>query len=84
MALHIDDPEIEAKAADLAARTNRPLADVVLSALAKEEAAVQELERRASRLAAIREIQARVAAMPVLDHRTDDEILGYDENGLPS
>jgi hypothetical protein len=33
---------------------------------------------------AIDAIIKRFAALPVLDDRTDDEILGYDENGLPS
>jgi antitoxin VapB len=32
---------------------------------------------------AIREIQERIARLPVLDSRTPDEILGYDEFGLP-
>jgi antitoxin VapB len=29
-------------------------------------------------------ILGRFRALPTLDDRTDDEILGYDENGLPS
>ena len=33
--------------------------------------------------AAIREIQESLAKLPVLDPRTPDEILGYDEFGLP-
>ena len=28
-------------------------------------------------------IQKKIAALPVLDSRTDDEILGYDEFGIP-
>jgi antitoxin VapB len=32
---------------------------------------------------AIREIQESLAKLPVLDPRTPDEILGYDESGLP-
>lgn len=35
------------------------------------------------RLADIDAIQRRSSALPVLDHRTDDEILGYDSTGLP-
>lgn len=34
-------------------------------------------------LRTIREAQERVAKLPVLDERTADEIIGYDENGLP-
>jgi antitoxin VapB len=33
--------------------------------------------------AAIREIQERLAKLPVLDPRSPDELLGYDEYGLP-
>jgi hypothetical protein len=33
---------------------------------------------------AIRELLARVDALPLLDHRTPGEIIGYDENGLPT
>jgi antitoxin VapB len=33
--------------------------------------------------AAIREIQESLAKLPVLDPRTPDELLGYDEFGLP-
>ncbi|MBT9554612.1 MAG: type II toxin-antitoxin system VapB family antitoxin [Myxococcales bacterium] len=35
-------------------------------------------------LAAMRELQAEFAAAATGDRRTDDEILGYDERGLPS
>ena len=34
--------------------------------------------------AAIDAIIERFNALPLLDDRTDDEILGYGENGLPS
>jgi antitoxin VapB len=32
----------------------------------------------------IEAIQKEIAALPILDSRPDDEILGYDEFGLPS
>jgi hypothetical protein len=32
----------------------------------------------------INENLRRVDALPLLDFRSEDEILGYDENGLPS
>jgi len=31
----------------------------------------------------LRAIRARMARYPVLDDRSPDEILGYDENGIP-
>ena len=36
------------------------------------------------RVAALMAIGKSFAALPVLDTRTDDEILGYDDNGLPT
>jgi antitoxin VapB len=35
-------------------------------------------------IAGMRAISDRFAALPVYDTRTPDEILGYDENGLPT
>ena len=35
------------------------------------------------RFAAIMEISRRCAALPELDARSADEIIGYDENGIP-
>lgn len=41
-------------------------------------------EENAHRIhALVKRIQDEIAAMPVLDHRSSDEILGYDEWGLP-
>ncbi|MGA7859288.1 MAG: hypothetical protein WCA11_15235 [Terracidiphilus sp.] len=40
----------------------------------------QEPERTKTEL---EEILRRVDSLPVLDSRTEDEILGYDEHGLP-
>lgn len=36
------------------------------------------------KIARTREIQNEIAALPVLDARTADEILGFDEWGLPT
>ncbi len=36
------------------------------------------------KIARTREIQAQIRAEMIHDPRTDDEILGYDENGLPT
>jgi antitoxin VapB len=38
----------------------------------------------AARLRKMRAISSRVAALPTLDDRPLEEILGYDEHGLPS
>ncbi|MDI7864986.1 type II toxin-antitoxin system VapB family antitoxin [Rhizobiaceae bacterium n13] len=35
-------------------------------------------------LAEMRAIRERVASLPELDRRSDDEIIGYDEHGIPN
>jgi antitoxin VapB len=43
----------------------------------------QRKSRAESAALKLDDILRRVAALPTLDSRTADEILGYDENGLP-
>ncbi|MBI4905037.1 MAG: type II toxin-antitoxin system VapB family antitoxin [Acidobacteria bacterium] len=77
--LHITNPAARELAEKLSRQFNLSLTEVVLQAM-KEYA-----ERRPKPIdrAKIDEICARIKALPVLDTRTDDEILGYDEFGLP-
>lgn len=52
-----------------------------------KDESVKELVERPRRpidMQAIQEILDHMAARPRLDNRTPDEILGYDENGLPT
>lgn len=81
MGLHIDDPEADRLARELAELTGDPLDKAVTEALRERLAKQQEIARV---LAEVREIQERVASLPVLDPRTPEEIIGYDENGLPA
>lgn len=83
MALSIKHPDADRLARQLAARTGETLTDAVLSAL-RERLAREEARRRAPSLR--RELEAirkRCSSLPVLDARPADEILGYDEHGLP-
>jgi antitoxin VapB len=83
MALSIKNPEADRLARELAAVTGESLSDAVLTAL-RERLARQAGHRRAPALRdEIARIQDRIAHLPVLDHRTDDELLGYDEHGIP-
>jgi antitoxin VapB len=83
MALSIKDPEVDALARELAARTGVSITEAVLVALREQLA-----RERAKALAgidlaeALMEIGRRCAALPLLDDRPPDEIL-YDEHGLP-
>lgn len=85
MALSIKNRELEEVSRELARVTGKPITVALL------EGARRELERQKSLrhahpsdnfLAGIREIQKRVAKLPILDNRPAEEIL-YDENGLP-
>jgi antitoxin VapB len=84
MALSIKDPEADRLARELAARTGETLTEAVVVALrerlAREAGRVRSVPLR-EELAAIRR---RCAALPVVDDRSADAILGYDGRGLPA
>jgi antitoxin VapB len=83
MSLNIKHPEADRLARALASRTGETITEAVVKAL-RERLEREDAKRRAPslrrQLAAIR---ARCAALPVLDARPPDAILGYDEHGVP-
>lgn len=82
MAISIKDPETDRLARELAAATGETLTDAIREAL-RERLAREAQRSRRGLGAEVRRIQERIARLPVLDARTDDEILGYDDLGLP-
>jgi antitoxin VapB len=84
MALSIKNPETERLARALARVTGETLTEAVTEAL--RERLVRSTGRRDPQrlLEAVREIQAEVARLPVLEKGSDEELIGYDESGLPS
>lgn len=84
MALNIKHPDADRLARELARRRKQSITEAVVEAL---EAALAK-ERQAVRAPGLaRELLGigdRYAALPTLDRRADDEILGYDEHGLPT
>ena len=85
MALSFKDPETDRLARQVASMTGESLTEAVRGAL-RERLRHEQLKRgEGPDLArALEEIANRCAALPVFDTRSEDEILGYDENGLPS
>jgi antitoxin VapB len=83
MPLNIKDPATEKSVRELAAETGETVTTAVHRAA--EERLQRVRRRRAGRslTAEILDIGARCASLPDLDRRTADEILGYDEHGLP-
>lgn len=83
MAFSIKNPEADRLARELAAATGESLTEAVLKAL-EERLRREEGKRSAPRLRnQIRAIQARIARLPILDERSADEIIGYNEIGVP-
>jgi antitoxin VapB len=83
MALNIRNPEAEQLAAELARQTGESKTEAVTKALRDRLMRVRR-EHTNRRLAdELEEIAEHCASLPVLDARPADEILGYDENGLP-
>ena len=84
MALSLKNPEADRLARELADLTGESLTDAVLVAL-RERLERQRIRRHPIRLRDdLMEIGRRCASLPVLDSRSPDEILGYDDQGLPT
>ncbi len=84
MALSIKDRETERLARKLAERTGETITVATRRALEERLRRTGTDARRAALLEDLEAIRKRMSALPVLDDRSADEIIGYDENGLPS
>ena len=83
MALNIRNPEAERLAAELVKQTGESKTEAVTKELRDRLARVRR-ERTKRRLAdELEEIAEHCASLPVLDGRSAEEILGYNEVGLP-
>jgi antitoxin VapB len=83
MALNIKDPEADRLARDLARSTGESLTTTVTIALRERLERVRGSAAADTTADELNAIAMRCAALPVLDDRPEDEILGYDEHGLP-
>ena len=85
MALSLKHPEVDRLARELASRTGESLTVAILNALKERLTREQgRIHRRRPCLRdEIRAIRHRCATLPVKDRRSADEILGYDDKGLP-
>lgn len=83
MALSIKHPEADRLARELAAATGENLTEAVLKALRERLSRERSKQQGLSLAEELMEIGKRCAALPRLDDRTPEEIIGYDEHGLP-
>ena len=80
MVLSIKSDRVDRLARELAALTGLSLTDALESALVERLAR----ERRRRRPVGIDDIVARFAALEVIDARSPEQIIGYDDAGLPT
>jgi antitoxin VapB len=82
MALSIKHPEADRLARELAARTGESITEAIITAL-RERLRREQRAYRPSLEDDIMAISRRCAALPRRTGRTSDEIIGYDDRGLP-
>lgn len=79
MVLSIKSAQADQFARELAELTGETITEAVVTSLEARLA----LERLRQRERSLRDIVERFRQLPVLDERRIDDILGYDEHGLP-
>jgi antitoxin VapB len=83
MPLSIKSLETERLVREIAAKTGESLTETIQRALEERLERINRERQSRTLPNQIDEILARVDQLPVLDARSADEIIGYDENGLP-
>ena len=84
MALNIRSEDTEQLAAELAKLTGETKTEAVTQAIRERLQRVRRVRSKRRLADELDEIALHCSALPLRDSRTDAEILGYDENGLPS
>lgn len=84
MPLYIKNPEAEQLARQLAAITGDTVTNTVIHALEKLAHEQPPRKKRHIDIDKVMAIIDHCASLPVLDDRSADEILGYDDIGLPT
>lgn len=83
MALSIKNPEVDKLARELAEVTGESMTEAICNALK------QRLEKETGRKQPntlsdeVRRIRNRIARLPKKDHRSNEELIGYDKRGIP-
>ena len=80
MVLSIKSAEADQLARELAEMTGESITEAVVTSLKTR----LDLERRRQRNRALDDIIERFQGLTVLDERSAEDIIGYDEFGLPS
>jgi antitoxin VapB len=84
VALNIKDPRTDHLARQVAKQTGESLTEAIRIALEERLQRLSGRRRAATRREKLYEILHRVDALPRVDELSEEEILGYDESGIPS
>jgi antitoxin VapB len=83
MSINIKDSETDTLAREVAKRTGETLTDAIRTALRERLQRLVGRYKAPTKREKLHEILRRVDALPRLENRSEDEILGYDESGVP-
>jgi antitoxin VapB len=83
MAFSIKNDEADRLARQLAALTGESLTETVVRSLS-ERLGRQRVSKHRKAGSELARLGAELRKLPVLDTRSDEDLLGYDENGLPN
>jgi antitoxin VapB len=83
VALNIKNEETHRLVQALAEETGETLTEAVTAAVRERLESLYRKRRRKELVQSVKEIQEFVQRLPDRDQRSADEILGYDEYGLP-
>ena len=83
MAFNVKNPEADRLLRELTDVTGESLTEAIIVSVRERLDRQRRIHGTAGGLTLDDAIE-RLASLPVLDERSDDEILGYDEHGLPA
>jgi antitoxin VapB len=83
MPLSIKSLETERLVREITAKTGESMTGAIQKALEERLERLKREQRNRNLASQIEEILQRVDQLPIVDIRSPDEIVGYDEDGLP-
>ena len=83
MALNIKNPQADQLARELTQLTGESITDAVIRSMQERLERERAARGYSVRLKELRRIRERYQSLPLQDDRLADDILGYDELGLP-
>ena len=83
MALSIKNDDTERLARQVARETGESLTEAIQKALQERWERLRTKRRSPALTSQVEDLLRRVDALPKLDSRSEDEILDYDEHGMP-